>query len=1144
MSKQRIFSALLATVVVAGTLFAANPKREMRSSWFTTVWGIDWPSTTGTSESTQTTQKNQMISYLDKLEDLNMTGTCFQVRSMGDAMYPSEYAPWSSYVSGTRGVSPGWDPLAFFVEEAHKRGLEAYVWLNPYRWSSGSTWNTDMDKDWQEKGMLIAGTNSPEYITFNPGLPETRQLIVNVIKEILNNYNIDGILFDDYFYASGGTTESSSAPDYSLYKASGTTMSIGDWRRRNVNDMVADCYNAIKELRPDVRFGISPAGVSSKSVSRYSGLKTPSSYGVTSSDWQYAQIYSDPLAWLEEGTIDFISPQCYWLTTHSSAPFGPLTKWWSYAADYFGLHYYASHSVSYIASSDTQSSWTELAKQVSFNRQYVENNACGSVYYSTKNLTAGTRSHLKSDVYSTPCLSPEITWKSGAKYDKVSNLVYSNGTLTWDATKNGNSIIRYTVYAVPMSVTYNEAMAADGDGIDVKYLQKVVYGTSYPVATERQANYWYAVCVLDGYSKEHTVAVVNYPEGESDKVTLVSPINGAITTWDTEFSWGAIADGTYTLEIGADAQMSDVIYSQDNIKTNSVTIDLSVLEDAKTYYWRIRSIQPKKLETVSDVASFIAPTRVAGPVAALSSPDNGASIEEECTFVWKNVSGDVESYTLEVSTSSDFSNVKYSTDLSYNKSAENVSIKVNASMFGMGTSYWRVLVKGSRIKTSVSEVRSFNVTKITVGNDEPGYQIMTDNDTYSNVGEMSVESVWFRSIREGYENIIFGSNGGFNRGMCVAGEYVYLSGRDENSSGSKTYLRKYNIHTGEHTGDLVLGDEASMGYYPCNDVIKDSKGNVCITNLSLNISGTPLVVMLVDLETGAVTKVASLSTSKSYRIDHVALWGDVTTGNFKVYAAIRESKNIMRWTFENGNQTKEETCTLASVYTGSHLGTAPRITMIDENSMFVDGGNQPVTRFNFATGAMEGSFSENKALVPEGYEANGSTFFTLNGKKYVLYSNGDDGNDTDITPFTFNLVSTDDNMSFSSMKLLWTLPQGGLGDVYSGTMQAPVDYKLIDDNTVRVVMYVPGCGLCAYDVIDSSVSGIEDAVSSIFNINVKGNRIVMSNKAQKVSVYDIAGVLVAQANNVAEMDVNIVSGVYIVTATFNGATHTQKILIK
>jgi hypothetical protein len=186
--------------------------------------------------------------------------------------------------------------------------------------------------------------------------------------------------------------------------------------------------------------------------------------------------------------------------------------------------------------------------------------------------------------------------------------------------------------------------------------------------------------------------------------------------------------------------------------------------------------------------------------------------------------------------------------------------------------------------------------------------------------------------------------------------------------------------------------------------------------------------------------------------------------------------------------------------------------------------------------------------MTSGVEGNGCNFFTLNGKKYVVYSNGDDeiinSSSTGNTPWTFNIVSADDNMSFASMKLLWTLPQEGLGDVYSSTMQAPVDYAVIDENTVRVVLYVPGCGLCAYDVTDTSVSGVESIFGSAFSIVAKGNRIVMSEVAQKVAVYDIAGTLVAQAANVAEMSVNLNSGVYIVTATVDGETYAQKVVLR
>lgn len=699
MTKKHLFSIVMAIVIATGNLLAVNPKREFRSTWLTLVENIDWPYTKGTSETTVAKQKEEMIAYLDNLEQLKMTSTCFHIRTMGDACYPSKYAPWSSYLTGTRGVDPGWDPLAFFVEECHKRGIEAYVWLNPYRWSSKgiNTWSTEQDLEWKNNNMLIVGDNGT-YVTFNPALKETRELIVNVIKEIITNYAIDGMLFDDYFYPSGGTTEGTSAPDYEQYKASGTTMSIGDWRRRNVNDMVADCYNTIKELRPDVRFGIGPAGVSHKSASKY-GLPSVSSYGSSASDWQYAQIYCDPLTWMYEGTVDFISPQLYWETTHSTNGYAELTHWWSDAAAKFNCHYYASQA-SYKVNN---SGWgaAEIAKQVELNRKYMKNNNCGSIYYNTISFKSYLSS-LGNDVYSTPALTPEITWKGGDSYNAVGNLAYNDGKLTWDSVKNGNAIIRYTVYAVPMSVTADDALSADGDGYDGKYLQKVVYTNSFELPADKQADHWYVVQVFDGYGKEHTAAIVNYPDGEAEKVTITAPVNGAATVWDQEFSWSAIENGSYTVEIASDNKFSKILYSKDKITTAKATIDLGFTEDGKTYYWRVLASQPKKLQSVSDAATFVAPTRTAGVGAKLMAPDEGASIEDECYFHWTAGTGN-EIYTIEVSAEKDFATIKYTKDIeATNPEQETISHEVPASLFGKGTFYWRVITKGDRITPGVS----------------------------------------------------------------------------------------------------------------------------------------------------------------------------------------------------------------------------------------------------------------------------------------------------------------------------------------------------------------------------------------------------------------------------------------------------------
>ena len=1133
--KKTALFAMLA-ILGAGQLLATSPKREMRSSWLTTVSNIDWPSSSsrGTSALAQAKQKKELLAYLDKFEEWNMTGTCLHVRSMADAMYPSEYAPWSSYISGQRGVSPGWDPLAYFVEECHKRGLEAYVWLNPYRWTTGTQWSTEMDKEWLEKDMIISNDDG-DFYTFNPALPETRELFINVIKELLNNYAIDGLLFDDYFYPGSGTTESSSAPDYDDYKASGTTLSIGDWRRANVNQMVKDCYETIKELRPDVRFGIGPAGVSNKSASKY-GLPSQSSYGSSASDWQYSTIYADPLTWMYEGTIDFIAPQLYWETTHSTNAYGALTHWWSDVSEILNCHCYISQA-SYKVNN---SGWgiNEIIDQVKINRQYAKNNNCGAIFYNSNTLVDYC-SALADDVYSAKVLSPEITWKSGTKYGKVSNLAYNDGTLSWDATSNGNAIIRYTVYAMPTNVTIDMVQSADGDGIDVKYLQKVVYGTSYTVDSDKKSGYWYAVCVFDGYSKEHEVAIVNYPEGESENVTLISPINGATTDWNATFKWSSVENATYTLEISENSNFTTINHSVKSLTTNSTSIDLYQLDASKTYYWRVRTSQSGKLEAVSDVATFKTSVKAPAPVVTLLTPANGAEFEDDFTFSWSGV--DVESYILQVSSKKDFSTVKYSQEFTAGSSTMKYDMAI--SLLGKGTFYWRVISQHRHMTDAISEVRQFEITKIAVGNFEPGYQILTDINGYEAVDLTNIESLWFRSVDENYENITFGESGSFNRGFCAVGDYVYMSGRVENSSSANIYLRKFDGKTGEIISDIMLGEEGKMSYYPCNDVIKDSKGNVCITNLTLYIGSTPLKLFLVNLEDGSLTEVASVtkSLSTNTRVDHVAIYGDVTTGNFSLYAAVSKSKTVLRWNFVNGELSSSETCTLSSLYPSSatNLGIAPRVIPVNDDLIFVTGGNTFFTLYKFSTGKIVESFASKTALAPVGYEVNGGTYFKLGSQDYIVYPYSDYSNGF----HSFNLVKVNSAMNFSSMDLMWTLPKAGIGAVNSTTMQADADYVETDANSGILYLFVPGNGICAYQIKNgnSSVDGIdvEDVV-----ISVNGSLVEFGVFVDDVCVYDIYGAKVTELKNVKEIQLDVASGIYVVSASANGKTITEKIIIK
>lgn len=495
------FSSLLKRSALAAVLLAiaalpmsSGVKREVRSVWMATVWALDWPSST----SSTTAQKNEMVKYLDVLQKNNFNAVYFQVRTMSDAFYKSSYEPWSSYLTGTRGKDPGWDPLAFVVEECHKRGMECHAWVNPYRFSTGSNWSTAQDQALKSAGMLLAYTKSDGKTTtiLNPGLESVRKRIVDVCK-IISNYDVDGLVFDDYFYPEG-IPVTSSAGDYNLWQESGASMTFGDWRRNNVNQMVADVYKMVQQQKPYVRFGISPAGAActSAAVAAKHGIdRCP-----VASDWQYDGIFSDPVAWLEAGTIDYISPQLYWKTNHKTNPFGPMTKWWSYVAKHFGRHHYASHSISFLNSSNTTSDWEEIGKQVQFSRDYTENEAPGAVFYSAAYVTgkkqSGFGEWLQVNKFQNKALTPAIDWKkSDLEKVQVSALNKRVTVLSWAGVDN----VRYSVYAVPESVNVETL----DSNIPAEYLLGVSYKTTYTMPDDKKSGYNYAVCVLDRYGNEY-----------------------------------------------------------------------------------------------------------------------------------------------------------------------------------------------------------------------------------------------------------------------------------------------------------------------------------------------------------------------------------------------------------------------------------------------------------------------------------------------------------------------------------------------------------------------------------------------------------------------------------------------------------------
>ncbi|MCH7408595.1 family 10 glycosylhydrolase [Belliella sp. DSM 111904] len=294
--------------------------REFRGVWIATVANIDWPKA-GTDSWEK--QKMDFIAMLDYYESMNFNAVIVQVRTAGDAFYPSRYAPWSKYLTGQQGKKPSTteDPLSWIIVQAHQRGMEFHAWMNPYRATFDlKTDQLSADHDFKKhpEWMIKYG---PKYY-YNPGLPEVRRHLVNVIKEVVQNYDIDAIHFDDYFYPYRIDKEVFNDTE-SYKKYAQPNQRIDDWRRDNVNALIKEVYTTIKGEKPWVQFGVSPFGVWRNKSSDPNGSNTRA--GVTN----YDELFADPLTWIRNGWLDYLIPQLYWSMDYNLASHRELVNWWA-----------------------------------------------------------------------------------------------------------------------------------------------------------------------------------------------------------------------------------------------------------------------------------------------------------------------------------------------------------------------------------------------------------------------------------------------------------------------------------------------------------------------------------------------------------------------------------------------------------------------------------------------------------------------------------------------------------------------------------------------------------------------------------------------------------------------------------------------
>ena len=400
--KMKIIAITLAvTFLCSVNAYAEEKPDEFRGVWIATVNNINWPEKGASAES----QKAAFVYLMEEAAAMRLNAVVVQIRPTADAFYKSDINPWSEYLTGTQGKDPGYDPLAFMLEEAHKHGLEFHAWFNPFRVSMNNA-----EKTWAENSVVI---RHPEWILtyngqkwLNPGLPEVRKYVVDSIMEVINNYNIDAVHFDDYFYPY--PVKGSNFLDDWSYGQYGAGADKEDWRRSNINDFIKTVNSAIKSKKNYVKFGVSPLGVwRSKTVDPQGSDSTASG--------SYDTLYADTRLWVRENWIDYIAPQMYWELGYSYAPYENLLKFWvNTVKDNPKVHLYIGQAAYRVGAAGAWRDASQIPRQLELSKNY--DSVKGHIFYNIDSLIRNPlsiRDKLTSSFYQTTAQIPEMPWLGG-----------------------------------------------------------------------------------------------------------------------------------------------------------------------------------------------------------------------------------------------------------------------------------------------------------------------------------------------------------------------------------------------------------------------------------------------------------------------------------------------------------------------------------------------------------------------------------------------------------------------------------------------------------------------------------------------------------------------------------------------------------
>jgi uncharacterized lipoprotein YddW (UPF0748 family) len=488
----------------------AQPKYEFRAVWIATVDNIDWPSYGNTNTENQ---KAEFIRILDMHQRNGMNAVVVQVRPSGDAFYPSQYEPWSQWLTGTQGKppSPYYDPLQFMIEEAHKRGMEFHAWCNPYR----AVFNI--------RSSSIAANHisriHPEWFLtygdkkyFDPANKAAQDFVVDVIRDIVKRYDVDAIHMDDYFYPY--RIPGKEFPDAASYARSGSKLNKDDWRRSNVDSIIRKLSNVIKEENKLCRFGISPFSVwRNKDKDPVRG--SDSRAGQTN----YDDLYADILLWLEKGWIDYVTPQLYLEIGHDKIAYEKLLDWWS--RNSFGRHIYIGHGLYRVE--EKAAAWkntNELPNQIKLLRRYP--NVQGSVYFSSRSFNRnpnGWNDSLQNNYYKYPALLPPMRWVDNEKpWAPIVEKKITNNIIEFNVKPDPRNLVAIKYYVV-----YKYAVDSHTEtfGNIPQYMNRVVvkpegFNLTDTLASS-QFSYRYVITAVgknNNESEMSEIAIVVQPDGK------------------------------------------------------------------------------------------------------------------------------------------------------------------------------------------------------------------------------------------------------------------------------------------------------------------------------------------------------------------------------------------------------------------------------------------------------------------------------------------------------------------------------------------------------------------------------------------------------------------------------------------------------